>query len=1189
MRRGHTGRTNVPVAPTSPRPLRPDAPRPEAPARSGRVVTSPRSRGTVALAQRGESVPARDDLRLERAERVAEVTARLTAPTSPSAADTKPTRVAAAGAATTTASSTATAAAAPLPPPTDSRLTKRRWSVELLELVEATGALDHRAHRKLGASAGARVSPAEFDRTAEWNARTLDAIGARLSPRAMAGHDDVVAASDLVEEGTRSLRGTGVHVPSHAPSHREVILGTGATSPRATSKPSATAGARRSPRPGAPTIVPSLDAERLATLKRDRLEPPPDRRPRRVRLPEEAKHGSARVEDGSPGDSSSEEEEEGKRDAATSSKRLRKQQASPAPAAGVELLALLRQHLNSSTFTAAAALIRTMDPHRTGVITVEELTRALRRIVASRSISSREVHAAAVQLGVHNLPSVSTGGADGAASTPTASSATASSHPAVTPSAAPLLESRHHVPYLSFFDRLVHSVRPSDAAAATTSAVVVLESTAAREAASPRGIVRPFATTLPAPSTTTGTDEERARRRVLELEEAVQTRLRVMEQAPQSKSAEEVIAMFREKALSKHIMKIFRAMDLNHDQHITRDEFQKALRAMKVELSTKEADRLVSLLDDNGDGSIDYSEFIAAVADAGKTLPGLEVGAAAESLGFERDTLLTGTARVRRPPPADARRDGNRRARVRNTLATDFWKILGRKFPDLIRQLPSSDHAARRLFLRLNERMDAFVPVDAFREFLATNCVRTLKPGVDIVPAPRERALDALPEPERQALEGLVSLLDTNQDGYVQEDDLILVCRAAHGLSAGGDLPGAGAGVAPQPTLIEEDGDAGDTGHAGGKVASPRAEEGAGQSPNPLGPVLRVVEHERGVVDSLATTHKATHAETAFGTTFAGADGDLALHGRGAPRDEELASELARHAVARLGLSPRGPDGETATMRVHTAHIHPSLIVALREASTIHAKRDESRASSPRSSAGLQLPPLPMGRSAPAFDAKNPASFQALEAMSRHPLGAKIVAPPPTRLGEKVKDLSRDTRHVTSPRPGTSAFLADEDADRWKSATARDAEEGLARDVATERITRVAEETAALRSRKEALEARIADAYRTDAERVEERRHRSMLRIQADQEAHRRMALFSHGFVDRTQRKKFVVPDFAAHQQAESAFLCAVDAASEVKVPRPPAEGRPLVKPRFSVADLAPKPTRPEVFNPSVWSQLKLG
>ena len=66
-------------------------------------------------------------------------------------------------------------------------------------------------------------------------------------------------------------------------------------------------------------------------------------------------------------------------------------------------------------------------------------------------------------------------------------------------------------------------------------------------------------------------------------------------------------------------MKIFKALDKNCDGKLTKDELQEGYNK-SLAITDNEIDELMKKLDNDGSGSIDYTEFVAAAMDKEKVL-----------------------------------------------------------------------------------------------------------------------------------------------------------------------------------------------------------------------------------------------------------------------------------------------------------------------------------------------------------------------------------------------------------------------------------------------------------------------------------------------------------------------------------------------------------------------------------------
>jgi calcium-dependent protein kinase len=67
------------------------------------------------------------------------------------------------------------------------------------------------------------------------------------------------------------------------------------------------------------------------------------------------------------------------------------------------------------------------------------------------------------------------------------------------------------------------------------------------------------------------------------------------------------------------LMKIFKALDKNGDGKLTKDELQEGYNK-SLAITDNEIDELMKKLDNDGSGSIDYTEFVAAAMDKEKVL-----------------------------------------------------------------------------------------------------------------------------------------------------------------------------------------------------------------------------------------------------------------------------------------------------------------------------------------------------------------------------------------------------------------------------------------------------------------------------------------------------------------------------------------------------------------------------------------
>jgi len=84
-----------------------------------------------------------------------------------------------------------------------------------------------------------------------------------------------------------------------------------------------------------------------------------------------------------------------------------------------------------------------------------------------------------------------------------------------------------------------------------------------------------------------------------------------------------LVSYFATKEEKDKLLETFKALDLDHDGQLTRDELKQGyvkIMGMSDELAEEEADRLMRTLDTNNSGSIDYSEFVNATISRGNLL-----------------------------------------------------------------------------------------------------------------------------------------------------------------------------------------------------------------------------------------------------------------------------------------------------------------------------------------------------------------------------------------------------------------------------------------------------------------------------------------------------------------------------------------------------------------------------------------
>jgi len=76
-----------------------------------------------------------------------------------------------------------------------------------------------------------------------------------------------------------------------------------------------------------------------------------------------------------------------------------------------------------------------------------------------------------------------------------------------------------------------------------------------------------------------------------------------------------LVSYFSTKEEREQLLETFKALDLDHDGQLTREELKKGyikIMGMSDELAEEEANKLMNTLDTNNSGSIDYSEFVNA-------------------------------------------------------------------------------------------------------------------------------------------------------------------------------------------------------------------------------------------------------------------------------------------------------------------------------------------------------------------------------------------------------------------------------------------------------------------------------------------------------------------------------------------------------------------------------------------------
>ncbi|KAA0172857.1 hypothetical protein FNF27_05718 [Cafeteria roenbergensis] len=308
-------------------------------------------------------------------------------------------------------------------------------------------------------------------------------------------------------------------------------------------------------------------------------------------------------------------------------------------------------------------------------------------------------------------------------------------------------------------------------------------------------------------------------------EEAVRARLRLLSDKPVPVTATDVFELMRGRAVRSSTQRAFRSMDADGNGVLDAEEIRSALRRLKLDLPPDQARALVAAIDVNGDGLVQWDEWVAFVNDRHR-----------ETLAQEAVSASAGDPSSRRhnPPPPGATATGNRRGLVRAAEATSLLRSIVKKAPHMVEALPLTVSECRALVRRLDTGATSFVRVADIERYLLAEAARRTKPGVATVvdgaatlsaragaigvaregaaPAAAEATDFAVPEHVREAARGVASLCDTNGDGWVQVDDVAEVARALsrHTVlgrtSAQGTVEGRAAPAAAAPSSSAEGG-----------------------------------------------------------------------------------------------------------------------------------------------------------------------------------------------------------------------------------------------------------------------------------------------------------------------------------------------------------------------------------------------
>lgn len=80
-----------------------------------------------------------------------------------------------------------------------------------------------------------------------------------------------------------------------------------------------------------------------------------------------------------------------------------------------------------------------------------------------------------------------------------------------------------------------------------------------------------------------------------------------------------IVNYLSEEKEQKDLLKTFKALDLNNDGRLTKDELLLGYKE-HLNLDESEVNRLFTILDANKSGAIDYSEFVSAAIDKERLL-----------------------------------------------------------------------------------------------------------------------------------------------------------------------------------------------------------------------------------------------------------------------------------------------------------------------------------------------------------------------------------------------------------------------------------------------------------------------------------------------------------------------------------------------------------------------------------------
>lgn len=172
-------------------------------------------------------------------------------------------------------------------------------------------------------------------------------------------------------------------------------------------------------------------------------------------------------------------------------------------------------------------------------------------------------------------------------------------------------------------------------------------------------------------------------------EEAVRARLRLLADKPVPVTATDVVSLMRIRAVRSSTQRAFRSMDADGNGVLDAEEIRMALRRLKLDLPPSQARALVAAIDVNGDGLVQWDEWVAFVNDRHREgVAQREVSASAGDPSGRRNN----------PPPPGATATGNRRGLVRAADATVALRSIVDKAPHMVRTAvaPINHHGGAR-------------------------------------------------------------------------------------------------------------------------------------------------------------------------------------------------------------------------------------------------------------------------------------------------------------------------------------------------------------------------------------------------------------------------------------------------------------------------------------------------------------